>query len=119
MPYPYSECYHISHTNTPPVTSHDQALEELSSLSSLSTDDTCLILDGPSLSLLLSPPLLPLFATCVLSLPAVVCCRCSPTQKADVVRMVEAWSGKGVLAVGDGGNDVSMIQAANVGMKRR
>ena len=36
-----------------------------------------------------------------------------------MVRMVEAWSGKGVLAVGDGGNDVSMIQAANVGMKRR
>jgi magnesium-transporting ATPase (P-type) len=47
--------------------------------------------------------------------PAVVCCRCSPTQKADVVSLIKEWTGKRTAAVGDGGNDVSMIQAADCG----
>ncbi|CBZ54408.1 putative phospholipid-transporting ATPase, P-type [Neospora caninum Liverpool] len=48
--------------------------------------------------------------------PAVVCCRCSPTQKAEVVRYVKKFTGRRACAVGDGGNDVSMIQAADVGI---
>lgn len=47
---------------------------------------------------------------------AVVCCRCSPTQKAEVVKLIQSRSGKRTLAVGDGGNDVSMIQTADVGV---
>lgn len=41
------------------------------------------------------------------SCPAVVCCRCSPTQKAEVVRLIQKHTGKRTCAVGDGGNDVS------------
>lgn len=48
--------------------------------------------------------------------PAVVCCRCSPTQKAQVVTMIQQHTGKRTAAVGDGGNDVSMIQAADTGI---
>jgi len=48
-------------------------------------------------------------------LPAVVACRCSPTQKADVARLIREFSKKTVCCIGDGGNDVSMIQAADVG----
>lgn len=48
--------------------------------------------------------------------PAVVCCRCSPTQKAEVVKLIQAHTGKRTAAVGDGGNDVSMIQAADAGI---
>lgn len=48
--------------------------------------------------------------------PAVVCCRCSPTQKAEVVRALKRHTGRRTCAVGDGGNDVSMIQAADVGV---
>ncbi|XP_055940661.1 probable phospholipid-transporting ATPase IIB isoform X5 [Argiope bruennichi] len=48
--------------------------------------------------------------------PAVVCCRCSPTQKAEVVRLIQLETGKRACAIGDGGNDVSMIQAADVGI---
>ena len=48
--------------------------------------------------------------------PAVICCRCSPTQKAQVVTHIKEFTGKRCLAIGDGGNDVSMIQAANVGV---
>ncbi|KAG9511208.1 putative phospholipid-transporting ATPase IIB, partial [Fragariocoptes setiger] len=47
---------------------------------------------------------------------AVVCCRCSPTQKAEVVKLIQNRSGKRTLAIGDGGNDVSMIQQADVGV---
>ncbi|PAA62254.1 hypothetical protein BOX15_Mlig029437g1 [Macrostomum lignano] len=48
--------------------------------------------------------------------PAVVVCRCSPTQKAEVVRLLKEHTGKRCAAVGDGGNDVAMIQAADCGL---
>jgi len=50
--------------------------------------------------------------------PAVVVCRCSPTQKARVVVLLQKYAGakRRVAAIGDGGNDVSMIQAADVGI---
>jgi len=48
--------------------------------------------------------------------PAVICCRCSPTQKAHIVTLIKAHTGKRTAAVGDGGNDVSMIQAADTGI---
>ena len=49
-------------------------------------------------------------------LSAVVACRCSPTQKADVARLIRHHTKKRVGCIGDGGNDVSMIQAAHVGV---
>lgn len=52
-------------------------------------------------------------------LSAVVACRCSPTQKADVARLIRAHTKKRVCCIGDGGNDVSMIQAADVGRYNR
>ena len=42
--------------------------------------------------------------------PAVIICRCSPTQKAEVVRLLRSYAKKRTCAIGDGGNDVSMIQ---------
>uniref|UniRef100_A0A8B9NUD6 Phospholipid-transporting ATPase n=1 Tax=Apteryx owenii TaxID=8824 RepID=A0A8B9NUD6_APTOW len=48
--------------------------------------------------------------------PAVVCCRCAPTQKAQIVRLLQERTGKLTCAVGDGGNDVSMIQEADCGV---
>jgi phospholipid-translocating ATPase len=47
---------------------------------------------------------------------AVVCCRVSPKQKALVVRLVKDGLHTMTLAIGDGANDVSMIQAADVGV---
>lgn len=44
----------------------------------------------------------------------VVVARCSPTQKARVARLLRA-RGRVVAAVGDGGNDVAMIQEADIG----
>ncbi|GAB0493781.1 hypothetical protein MMPV_005066 [Pyropia vietnamensis] len=47
----------------------------------------------------------------------VICCRVTGLQKALVVRMVRQLRGDShTLAVGDGGNDVSMIQEAHIGV---
>ncbi|XP_056335587.1 probable phospholipid-transporting ATPase IIB isoform X1 [Danio aesculapii] len=48
--------------------------------------------------------------------PAVVCCRCSPTQKAQIVKLLQQHTANRTCAIGDGGNDVSMIQAADCGI---
>ena len=46
---------------------------------------------------------------------AVICCRVSPSQKADVVALVKDKTKKVTLAIGDGANDVAMIQEAHIG----
>ncbi len=76
--------------------------------------DCCLVIDGESLQLCLDS-FRTEFVMLATQLPAVVACRCSPTQKADVARLIREFSKKTVCCIGDGGNDVSMIQAADVG----
>ncbi|AQK65516.1 Phospholipid-transporting ATPase 3 [Zea mays] len=51
-----------------------------------------------------------------LSCHSVVCCRVSPLQKAQVTSLVRKGAQKITLSIGDGANDVSMIQAAHVGI---
>lgn len=46
----------------------------------------------------------------------VICCRVTPLQKALVVRLVREERQSLTLAIGDGGNDVSMIQEAHIGV---
>ncbi|CAD8047447.1 unnamed protein product [Paramecium sonneborni] len=47
---------------------------------------------------------------------SVVCCRCSPTQKALVTECIKKYTNKITASIGDGGNDVGMIQSADVGI---
>ena len=47
---------------------------------------------------------------------AIICCRVSPLQKAKVVSVVKENLETVTLAIGDGANDVSMIQASHVGI---
>ncbi|CAD8146015.1 unnamed protein product [Paramecium octaurelia] len=54
--------------------------------------------------------------TLVPFLHTVICCRVTPKQKADMVRLVKNSLGKITLAVGDGANDVNMIQEAHIGI---
>lgn len=46
----------------------------------------------------------------------VICCRVSPTQKSEIVEALLKYTKYRVCAIGDGGNDVGMIQAAHVGI---
>ncbi|KAJ4310264.1 putative aminophospholipid-translocase [Neodidymelliopsis sp. IMI 364377] len=77
--------------------------------------DACLLIDGESLALMLTHYRTE-FISIAVQLPTVVACRCSPTQKADVARLIRSYTKKRVCCIGDGGNDVSMIQAADVGV---
>jgi phospholipid-translocating ATPase len=77
--------------------------------------DACLLIDGESLSLMLAQFRSSFISVAVL-LPAVIACRCSPTQKAEVAELIRHYTKKRVCCIGDGGNDVSMIQAADVGI---
>ncbi|EKM76179.1 hypothetical protein AGABI1DRAFT_122765 [Agaricus bisporus var. burnettii JB137-S8] len=91
----------------------DQARDELEFLQSKL--DCCLVIDGDSLQLCLNL-FKNEFIEIATKLSAVVACRCSPTQKADVARLIRHHTKKRVCCIGDGGNDVSMIQAADVGV---
>lgn len=46
---------------------------------------------------------------------SIVCCRVSPLQKAMVTKMAKK-GGLSTLAIGDGANDVGMIQTAHIGV---
>uniref|UniRef100_A0A8C9RSY1 Phospholipid-transporting ATPase n=1 Tax=Scleropages formosus TaxID=113540 RepID=A0A8C9RSY1_SCLFO len=75
-----------------------------------------LVVDGTSLSLALRQHER-LFMEVCRSCSAVLCCRMAPLQKAKVVRLIKTSPEKPItLAIGDGANDVSMIQEANVGI---
>ena len=51
------------------------------------------------------------------SCEAVICCRVSPKEKADVVRLIKNDDESTItLAIGDGANDVSMIMEAHIGI---
>lgn len=56
-----------------------------------------------------------LFSELCLAADSVICCRVTPKQKAELVLLVRA-HGFMTLAIGDGGNDVGMIQEAHIGI---
>ena len=91
----------------------DEAQEGLNLLRD--RQDSCLLIDGESLALMLTH-FRQQFVSVAVRLPAVVACRCSPTQKADIALLIRKHTKKRVCCIGDGGNDVSMIQAADVGI---
>lgn len=79
-------------------------------------EELALIIDGKSLGFALEKELSKTFLELAVMCKAVVCCRVSPLQKALVVKLVKKNLKAILLAIGDGANDVSMIQAAHVGV---
>lgn len=75
-----------------------------------------LVIDGKSLTYALERELEKQFLDLAVKCKAVICCRVSPLQKALVVKLVKRHLKAILLAIGDGANDVSMIQAAHVGV---
>jgi len=75
-----------------------------------------LVTDGKSLQFTLLPEFRKDFIDLCTSCRAVICCRVSPIQKAEMVELVKEHTKAITLSIGDGANDVAMIQKAAVGV---
>ena len=78
-------------------------------------DPHLLIIDGDILDLSLKHCQQEFYSS-AMQAPSVVCCRCSPTQKRLIVSNIKKYTKGRTAAVGDGGNDVAMIQEGDVGI---
>ena len=75
------------------------------------------VIDGPTLAIVFSQKHIELeFFKLGMRAASVICCRVSPKQKADVVALAKRNGPWITLAIGDGANDVSMIQEAHIGV---
>ncbi|XP_073020331.1 phospholipid-transporting ATPase 3-like isoform X1 [Primulina eburnea] len=92
---------------------HEEAQQHLHSAPG---SKLALVIDGKCLMYALDPSLRGMLLNLSLNCNAVVCCRVSPLQKAQVTSLVKKGAKKITLSIGDGANDVSMIQAAHVGV---
>ncbi|GAA5824901.1 hypothetical protein JCM11251_005386 [Rhodosporidiobolus azoricus] len=80
------------------------------------SDGFAVVIDGETLRYALEDSLKPMFLELTTQCNAVVCCRVSPSQKALTVKLVKDGKGAMTLAIGDGANDVAMIQEAHIGV---
>ncbi|XP_066278383.1 phospholipid-transporting ATPase VA-like isoform X1 [Branchiostoma lanceolatum] len=81
-----------------------------------SSGDPCLVVDGRTLALLLEEQRADWLLAVARECKAVICCRATPLQKANMLKLVRDRLQVMTLAVGDGANDVSMLQAADIGV---
>ncbi|CAI0379541.1 unnamed protein product [Linum tenue] len=94
-----------------------RCLEEAQhSMCTVSGPKLTLVIDGKCLMYALDPSLRVMLLNLSLNCSSVVCCRVSPLQKAQVTSLVKKGARKITLSIGDGANDVSMIQAAHIGV---
>jgi phospholipid-translocating ATPase len=82
------------------------------------TAHSVVVVDGQTLSIITaSDALKTLFLELAILADSVICCRASPSQKAGLVHAIRKRVGGSVtLAIGDGANDIAMIQEAHVGI---
>ncbi|KAM9358003.1 phospholipid-transporting ATPase VA [Symphorus nematophorus] len=98
--YPSSSPSSSSYSHTAPFTVHRLGL----------------VIDGRTLAYALDKSLEDKFLAVARSCRSVLCCRSTPLQKSMVVKLVRNKLKVMTLAIGDGANDVSMIQVADVGV---
>ncbi|QIW95470.1 hypothetical protein AMS68_000988 [Peltaster fructicola] len=81
-------------------------------------NDSVVVIDGHTLSVIeASKDLIKLFFSITPEIGSVICCRASPAQKAFIVEAIQECVPKALtLAIGDGANDIAMIQTAHVGV---
>eukprot|EP01132_Coremiostelium_polycephalum_P005005 gene5005-6233_t len=79
-------------------------------------DNLALVIDGHTLMFALEDNICLSLLKLTRQCKSVICCRVSPLQKALIVKLVKDNLRSITLAIGDGANDVSMIQAAHVGI---
>ncbi|KAL4361368.1 hypothetical protein GQ457_04G015510 [Hibiscus cannabinus] len=90
--------------------------KQLLSSSTENSEAVALIVDGKSLIYALEDDVRDVFLELAIGCASVICCRSSPKQKALVTRLVKTKTGSTTLAIGDGANDVGMLQEADIGV---
>ncbi|CAF3568862.1 unnamed protein product [Rotaria sp. Silwood1] len=95
---------------------HTEATFDTNQLDSEQFEGFGLLITGHALAFALNEKLKMKFLEIGTMCKAVVCCRATPLQKAQVVDLVMKNERKITLAIGDGANDVSMIQKAHIGV---
>ncbi|EFC38504.1 predicted protein [Naegleria gruberi] len=90
-----------------------EILTLIQSLSSENQKEIVLVLDGHAFTFCSSSRN---FESLVSKCKTVVFCRSTPKQKSQLVHFAKIKLGKRILSIGDGINDVPMIQQANVGV---
>ncbi|OJJ64446.1 hypothetical protein ASPSYDRAFT_84458 [Aspergillus sydowii CBS 593.65] len=95
------------------------SIEELTAdITSKKVAHSVIVVDGQTLSMIERDDALraPFFRLAIL-VDSVICCRASPKQKAFLVKSIRQQVQDSVtLAIGDGANDIAMIQEAHVGI---
>jgi phospholipid-translocating ATPase len=98
------------------LTGSDEELELARKDHSPPAPTHALVIDGDALKLVLDDTLKMKFLLLCKQCKAVLCCRVSPSQKAAVCQLVKKGLDVMTLSIGDGANDVAMIQEADVGV---
>ncbi|PWA36804.1 P-type ATPase, HAD-like domain protein [Artemisia annua] len=101
---------------------HDDIFKQIQASYQLITDKSpkdgpfALVIDGRALEIALTNEMKDHFLRLAVNCATVICCRVSPRQKALITQLVKKYTGKITLAIGDGANDVGMIQEAHIGV---
>ncbi|KAI1434800.1 phospholipid-translocating P-type ATPase domain-containing protein [Xylaria sp. CBS 124048] len=98
------------------LTGGDEDLAEARKNHEAPSPTHALVVDGVTLKWVLDDKLRQKFLLLCKQCASVLCCRVSPAQKAAVVSMVKTGLDVMTLSIGDGANDVAMIQEADVGV---
>jgi magnesium-transporting ATPase (P-type) len=104
------------------IQTHAEAVEQLRvariglEQSKSSGKPVSLVVTGAALTFMLEPSLIMDFLEISCECVSVICCRVSPLQKRLVTKMVKDNKKVITLSIGDGANDVPMIQAAHIGV---
>lgn len=111
----YSEVVVLDHT-TGEV--EQRMATTLLDISKGSIAHSVIVIDGQTLSEVdANETLSLLFFDLVVLADSVICCRASPSQKASLVKKIRTKVNRSItLAIGDGANDIAMIQEAHVGI---
>nr|CAB3496066.1 unnamed protein product [Digitaria exilis] len=99
----------------------DDAIAMVNKHQSFSTDPQlrvplALVIDGNSLVYIFDTDWEEKLFEIAIACDVVLCCRVAPLQKAGIVDLIKKRTSDMTLAIGDGANDVSMIQMADVGI---
>ena len=80
--------------------------------------NSILVVDGTCLETILqSQGLMNAFFRVCMRAPGLCLCRCTPTQKTEMTKLLKKYSGQKIIAaIGDGDNDAGMLYEADLGI---